>query len=87
MVRKMGESDVNTQWTLNYNLSSRLRMQVWVRVVGQSRFPGVYLGMQSGQAGSFVVAANARQAAARLLLALIGGPTGTPAALCAVPPQ
>lgn len=28
MVRKMGEGDVATQWTINYNLSSRLRMTV-----------------------------------------------------------
>lgn len=27
MVRKLRDSDVNTQWTLNYNLSSKLRMQ------------------------------------------------------------
>ncbi len=27
MVRKLRESDITTQWTLNYNLNSKLRMQ------------------------------------------------------------
>jgi hypothetical protein len=27
MVRKLAESDVTTQWTLNYSLNSKLRMQ------------------------------------------------------------
>ena len=26
-MRKLAESDINTQWTLNYNLNSKLRMQ------------------------------------------------------------
>ncbi len=47
MSRKLRDSDIATQWTLNYALSSRLRMQF--NIASSSPYPRTLIFQYSGE--------------------------------------
>lgn len=50
MSRKLRDSDIATQWTLNYSLSSRLRMQF--SIASSSPYPRTLIFQYSGEGSS-----------------------------------